>query len=124
MIYPYECQNCGYDFDVYKSLSEMNRPEPCPKCDSDKTVRYIARCFFHGEKVQEASYNPAFGKVINNKSHLREEMSKYKDQTGGELVEVGTEKVENIHRHAEKTQKERRENRWRKVSDELGISED
>lgn len=124
MIYPYECQECGHDFDIYKSLSEMNRPEPCPKCDSSKTVRYITRCFFHGEKVQEASFNPALGKVINNKSHLREELTKYKERTGSELVEIGTEKVENIHRDADRTRTKRREDGWRKVSKEIGISED
>lgn len=41
----------------------------------------------------QEQYNPAFGKIIKNKAHLREELSRYSDANGSELVEVGNEKM-------------------------------
>lgn len=40
--YSYQCQFCGYQFDMSLSMNEMERPihEPCPKCNK-KAVNQI-----------------------------------------------------------------------------------
>jgi len=37
------------------------------------------------------NFNPAFGKVLKNRSDLKDELRKYSDATGSELVEVGND---------------------------------
>jgi hypothetical protein len=89
MIYAYHCENCNIDFDVVKSVEDYNREERC-KCGS------VGRKLFFTSKPiidkHKAEYYPTFGKVINSKAHLKEEVKR----TGA--IEVGNEKPETIHK--------------------------
>lgn len=109
MIYPYRCLMCSKEFDVIKSVQEIDAPEHCPKC-GHPGQRYIARGIqFYGAKVEDAEYNPALGCITKSAKHRRQLA---KDRG---LEEIGTEQVENIHKHFE-TQKERELDRaWDKV---------
>lgn len=63
MIYPYRCQACKYEFDVVKSVKEIDNEERCEKCDS-LADRYISRTYFYGASDwNTAEFNPGLGCV-------------------------------------------------------------
>ena len=39
-IYPYRCQDCGHQFDVFTRTVEV-REEACPNCNSSNTKRVL-----------------------------------------------------------------------------------
>lgn len=83
--YPYECENCGNEWDVYKNLSDIEREERCKKCDT-VAIRRIAPTHFYGaDDWDKAEFNPAFGKVIKNKQHRAEEAKRRG------MIEIGNE---------------------------------
>jgi putative FmdB family regulatory protein len=42
--YPFICKNCGYEADVYYSISSVpDKPIKCPKCNKKKFVQDIAK---------------------------------------------------------------------------------
>lgn len=52
------------------------------------------RFSFRGQitvKEFQACFHPAFGRRINSKSELKNELARYKDEKGSELIEVGNE---------------------------------
>ena len=109
--YPYECP-CGHKQDVYKNVSEINRIEVCLKCgqDLDKTCRKIAkRQSFFGEKVEDAAYNPAFGKVIQNKEHARREAK------ARGMIEVGNEDFNKYQDKKEQDRQDVIDRKWEKL---------
>jgi len=107
MIYPYECQ-CGETFEVAKALRSIDDPEHCPSCNQvARRVIGLSRI----QTVEQAAYNPAFGKVIRNKAHLRDELKKKKDQ-GCDMIEVGDEPVDKLHKHFETVRKTKQEKSW------------
>jgi len=69
MIYPYQC-SCGKEFEVVKSLDDIDRVEPCPKCLAE-AKRVIAGGYFYGEKVEDAVWDPAFGCVVKDSNHRK-----------------------------------------------------
>lgn len=86
MVYSYECPACSGEFDVVKSISEVDRAESCAKCNvTAKRIFKSANIRFSGTKVEHAEYNPAFGKVIRNKRERR-----YEAEKRG-MVEVGND---------------------------------
>lgn len=104
---------------MIKSYKDIDRPESC-KCGSE-AVRYISRTHFYGaDDWNKAAFNPAFGKIIKSKAHLREELAIARSE-GREMVEVGNESLENIHHRSERERADRRDKRWYDVSRELGI---
>ena len=109
MRYPYECPKCETEFDVIKSHRDIDAIEVCPQCEClcDKTSRRIAPGYFMGEKVEDASYDPAFGMIIKNSTH-RKKIAKERG-----LIEVGTESPEKIDKYFEEKQRERSKERWR-----------
>lgn len=92
MIYPYQCRPCGHKFEVIKSVKHLDEPESCPSCKSADTLRYIARTYFYGARVEDAEWNPGLGEIVKSSRH-RAELAKRKG-----LVEVGNESLDNIHR--------------------------
>lgn len=45
-VYDYKCNNCGYKFEVYRSVNETDTPE-CPNCHSKDTVKvFTASVYF------------------------------------------------------------------------------
>lgn len=108
--YPYVCKDCTNKFEVIKSVRDIENIESCPSCHSDNTNRYIARTHFFGAgDWDRTEFNPAFGKVIRNSRHRKDEAK----ARGWE--EVGNTEAENIHKHDEKLQDQLIEDNWRKV---------
>lgn len=70
----------------------MEEPEQCPRCQTLGERRFLPQ-HVHLSKtsVRHAEFNPAFGKVIKNESHLRDELAKHADTTGSKMVEVGND---------------------------------
>lgn len=116
MIYPYKCE-CGNDFEVIKKMSEIDRVERCQLCQRI-AKRYIGLSHFNGASEWNSDayrgFNPAFGKVVKGKTHQRELLAQAKGE-GREMIEVGNEKPETIHKHFDKQREETRMKRWSDV---------
>lgn len=72
--YPYQCtsNDCGKEFDVVKTVSEIDNPEYCDKCGS-KGERFIGRTHFYGASDwDKAEFNPGLGCVTRNSKHRAE----------------------------------------------------
>ncbi len=92
MIYDYKCQ-CGKQFDVIKSMHDASRKESCPKCNHTAKRIYTAPQLV--VRNDEPEYNPALGCVVRNSKHRKEIVKQ------NNLIEVGNEKVDIIHKDAE-----------------------
>lgn len=111
MIYPYECI-CGHDFEVIKSIADIDNQEICPKCSSKEVTRYISRTHFYGASDwDKAEFNPGLGQVVRNGLH-RKELCK---RMG--LEEVGSEPVKNIHNRDESERVRASTERWQKAKE-------
>lgn len=95
MIYPYKCTSCATFFDVTKRISEFERDEYCPKCQS-KAERKIASGYFTNAKVEDAEFCPALGCVVRNSNHRR----KIAKERG--MIEVGNEDTNKWYEQAQK----------------------
>lgn len=92
-FYPYECQDCGHDYEVVKSVSAIDETEYCPKCNSVAS-RYIAKTggFIGAGDWDTAHYNPALGKVVKSNAEARMEAKRMG------MEEIGNEPVDKIHK--------------------------
>lgn len=114
MTYAYRCGGCSHQFDVIKSVKDMERPEKCARCGTEATREFVPRrTFLNKTAVQHAEYNPGLGCVVNNSYH-RSEICKARG-----LEEIGSEPVENLHKTYEKKRKEMRQEAWAKLDDGL-----
>lgn len=110
--YPYRCEH-GHEFDVIKSVAEIDRPEVCH--EGHPAERYIARTFIDSTAGDwnRVEYSPALGQWTKGWKEAR------KIAKARGMEEVGTEPVENLHKAAEKRQTEIRAQRWRDADREL-----
>ena len=106
MTYSYHCTPCGLTFDVIKRVSEMDAEETCEKCKLVAERVFNPKIYLSGTKVQEAAYNPGLGCVVRNENHKREIMKQRN------LIEIGSEKPETIHKHYDNERKDRWEKSW------------
>ena len=97
MIYLYHCEKCNADVDVWKSVAEFERAEPCPTCGLEMNRKICAPRGFINASVENAEYNPGLGCVVKNRNH-RQEICKQRN-----LIEVGNEKPATIHSEADRT---------------------
>ncbi len=105
------CETCGNDFEVIKSVSEIDVPETCEKCGSIGE-RYIGSTEFYGASDwNKQDYNPALGQVVNSNAHKKRILADFRAR-GREMEEIGNEPVEKIHTHFEKRREEHAANRW------------
>lgn len=94
--YVYTCARCETNHDVIKSYRELSTSEYCPDCGAKLFGPRVGTGF---TKVSvstpqfNAHYNHAFGKVVKNKSELKNEVRRYNGEHGTDLVEVGNEKL-------------------------------
>jgi putative FmdB family regulatory protein len=109
-LYTYECSKCDQDWPVVKSLANLDKPEPCPHCESTATERVIKVA--PAIKVWAEGFNPALGKVIRSRAHLQEELRKHKGETGREMLEVGNECPSKIEKSFAQERKRKVEERW------------
>jgi hypothetical protein len=110
MIYPYHCGTCGWDFEVVKSVKDIDRPEQCEKCLVLTSDRRIALSRL-GDVDMKPAWNPAIGKYIKSNSHLRQELSRLRGE-GHDMIEVGDESPDKIHKHFESERAEKSAQTW------------
>ena len=89
MLYRFVCDSCGKSEYLARSVSERDATEPCV-CGHALSRVFTAPNVSVIAPFQSA-FNPAFGKVLKNRSDLKDELRKYSDATGSELVEVGND---------------------------------
>jgi putative FmdB family regulatory protein len=89
--YEYLCSLCKTNFDVVKSIKELDEVETCPACAAHETVRTISRTHFYGAADwDKAQYNPGLGIVTRNSKHA------YREAKSRGLIEVGNEPAEKL----------------------------
>jgi putative FmdB family regulatory protein len=108
MRYPYRCSDCSFEFDVVKSLKDIDQVEHCEKCGAVAN-RFIARTHFYGARVEDAEFNPGLGCVVKNRKH-RESIARDRG-----LVEVGNEDCEKTFQRFEQDRERRIEKSWDEV---------
>lgn len=113
MHYPYRCPECEHQFDVAKSLSDIDLDEVCPECEAicSKKNRIVASGYFYGEKVEDSVYDPVFGCIINSSTHRRT-LAK---ERGWE--EVGNECPDKMYDKLERDKSEKQEASYDKICD-------
>lgn len=104
--YEYMCDECELLMEVIKPMSESARAENCGTCGRQGRRLFSSKVQFAGTAVQHAEYNPAFGKVVNNKYHRGELAKKHG------MVEVGNEKPDTINKHFDDGRAEKRRKSW------------
>ena len=90
MIYPYRCPLCERGLvEIFKGQENASRAEKCPRCGAGLvriwTVPQV------NTKDRYTGYNPAIGKQIKNKAHLRDELRRHEAETGKHLYEIGND---------------------------------
>lgn len=110
-IYEYECTECAHEFDVVKSVKQLNDVEACHSCKSENTKRNIAKPNVYVE-AWESHWSPVMGKVVRSNVEVRQYA---KDHN---LVEVGNECPNKSADHYEKQRKDK----WQKSYDDINLN--
>lgn len=108
--YEYLCRACAAPFDVVCPISEIDAAVVCTHCaaTNDRGARQLpSRTQVYGASVEDAVYDPVFGKVIKDKKHRQAEA-----KSRG-WIEVGNETPESLHKMHDKAREETRQERWR-----------
>jgi len=96
MTYQYVCEHCSVCFEVSKKVDQRFGQEFCPMCNhTGKRILFPQHTYLNGTSVQEAEFNPAFGKVIKNKRH-RNELAKEKG-----MMEIGNTSTDSMQKHCD-----------------------
>jgi len=107
--YRYKCPSCASEFDVTKSVNNIDSLENCETCgraNIEGNARILGRCYFCGEKADDPFYSQALGKVVSSKKAQSAEAKR----RGWE--ELGTT---DIDKHIDRTDRHREEKiqgRW------------
>ena len=92
MVYTFVCDDCNLvPIDVYRSSADSDAPEECQSCNQPMRKVFHAVPTTFKSVYDGAQYNPAFGKVVNGKAGIKEELNRIKGETGRELHEVGND---------------------------------
>jgi putative FmdB family regulatory protein len=108
MRYPYRCSECSFEFDVIKSLKDIDQVENCSDCGA-VAERFIARTHFYGARVEDAEFNPALGCIVKNRKH-RDSIARDRG-----LIEIGNEDCEKTIQRYEQDRERKLEQAWDKV---------
>lgn len=107
MIYPYHCVACKHEFEVIKSVRQIDDEESCELC-GQISVRTIAKSqAFYGANDWDTAH---FSTVLGMKVRSNKEAQKIARERG--LVEVGTENVEKIHKKFDTEREKKIETRY------------
>lgn len=108
-IYDYMCDECGLGFEVVESIKVYTGKATCTACGKDARRVFTCNVHFTGTKIEDAEFNPGLGKITKSKRH-RDELAKRMD-----VVEVGNEKPETIHKHFDQDRETKRKKSWENV---------
>lgn len=104
--YEYACP-AGHKFDVIKSMSELDRPEPCPECSQEAERRMPSRFGFTGASDwNRIEMNHGLGVACTPRQ--AEKIAKAKG-----FEPIGNTSLEAIHKDAETKQRDIREQHYR-----------
>jgi predicted nucleic acid-binding Zn ribbon protein len=80
---------CQVTYEVYRASKDASLPEICPEC-----YQTMERIYTVPQAIIKASdyYHMGVGKQITNSSQVKDELKRYKDIHGSELIELGNEK--------------------------------
>ena len=116
-IYPYECPDCGHEFEVIAKISEIDDVMiNCSECDtllSSKNRQIAKRQFFYGAEVEDAELCPALGCVVKNKKHRRQ-IAKERG-----MIEIGNESPDTVHQHFESERQSKQDKRDAELTHEV-----
>ena len=107
--YDYFCDKCDKDYEVIKSIKEYDGKDQCPACENIGTRIFSCNIQFIGTKVEDAEYNPAFGKVVKNKYERNELAKKFN------VIEIGNENPNKIHANFDKQREEKRKKAYEDI---------
>jgi putative FmdB family regulatory protein len=108
-MYTWGCRPCGRLWDVASTVAERDHPQACAKCQAEGerqlTLPNLDKT--SAGSWNQQSYNPGLGCWTQSTKHA-EQIAKSRG-----LEPIGNEPPENLHKMAEKTKAETREQRWR-----------
>ena len=87
-VYPYRCPECLAEFDRFEPAAGSHELAPCACGEMAARVWTVPQAIVDNT---EAYYNNGLGQVIKSKADIRDAQRRYHDQTGSNLVELGTE---------------------------------
>lgn len=89
MTYVYRCSACGHQFDVIKSVVDIDRPENCENCSCSAERIFVPNANKPMKtSVKDAYFDYGLGKVVKNERDKKDTL-KQRD-----IIEVGSEKSE------------------------------
>ena len=68
-LYEYECQDCGYVTEVFRSVPERNNPADCNICGAKILTRLPAR--LQRIMAERPYYHHGLGCMVNSKEHYQ-----------------------------------------------------
>lgn len=109
MTYLYACAKCDVEFDVVKSVKDIDREEKCESCGNVCERQFSANVHFIGTSVESPEFNHGLGMVIKNKKHRADEAK------ARGLVEIGNELPKKTRERLAKQREEKRKRRMDEI---------
>ncbi len=104
--YPYLCHNCEHEFNIIKSIRQIDDQESCPQCNQHDLERLIAKSNLERSALGQPYYEPALGCIIKGKGHKQQIL---KDRG---LEEVGTTNPDTMYKDLEAQREKRMAREW------------
>ena len=98
MVYEYECKRHG-KVDIYKSSEHSEKEERCEICSLVMKKNFVPTSNINpGAASMRGEFYHAFGKHFDTKKQVRNELRRIEGETGKKIVEVGSDKQDNVKR--------------------------
>ena len=104
--YPYQCRYCLFEFDVVKSVAEIDTKEICFKCGEKDPERKTALSNLEKSSMQQPYYEPALGCIIKGKEHKKNILK----EKG--LEEVGSTSPDTMYKDLELQREKAKAKEW------------
>lgn len=89
MIYEFRCPVCSKHEEVFRYAKDASDPLQC-SCGTEMLRVWNAPNI---SIVNYGYWDHGLGTYVNSKSDITEAQRKYKDRTGSELIDVGTDRI-------------------------------
>jgi len=94
-LYDYFCPSCRAIVEIIKSMDNADRDE-IHSCGAEMSRYFNAPWLSTSNCIIEPQKNWAFGKTFTTKNQLKEEIARYKGETGRRLEEVGNDNLSTV----------------------------